>query len=194
VKRPLKPTSGLTREQILVKLDALTPAERAANRAANDAADQEVWSWWVANRTVDPGVLTATVELVDRSASFPVRFMRRLLSTVADQVLGLAVVLFVAVHGEVSHLWAEVSCMEERLRKLVARLDPRAIGSARRRKRGRPTEYDPGKDAQIVEAWRTGRFLNYQALADALGLTRSDVERAIKRDRGRGRRRNNSPE
>jgi hypothetical protein len=56
---------------------------------------------------------------------------------------------------------------------------------AQRSQRGRKPEYDPKKDRRIWDAWQSGAHKDYKALADALGLKRAEVAKAIDREEKR---------
>jgi hypothetical protein len=62
-----------------------------------------------------------------------------------------------------------------------------AGASARERpkRRGRPSNTDPARDRRIADAWRIGRHLTRQQLADAFGLKKQEVICALDRHRKR---------
>jgi hypothetical protein len=55
----------------------------------------------------------------------------------------------------------------------------------KQRKRGRPDEYDPGKDKRVADLWATKRYPTYAALANELNMTADAVKLAIDRHRKR---------
>jgi hypothetical protein len=60
-----------------------------------------------------------------------------------------------------------------------------SIPSRCRRRLGRPADTDPVADRRIAEAWRTRRHESHQALGDAIGITKREVQMALDRHRKR---------
>jgi len=54
-----------------------------------------------------------------------------------------------------------------------------------KRRRGRPVKTDPKADKRISDAWKSGRYKDYQQLADEAGLDVREVRRIIDRQRKR---------
>jgi hypothetical protein len=63
---------------------------------------------------------------------------------------------------------------------------------AKKRPGGRPSDTSAKEDRRIAEAWETGRYASYEALAQALGKTKREVSLAI--DRVRHRKRAGKPD
>jgi hypothetical protein len=73
------------------------------------------------------------------------------------------------------------------------------VGGKPKKKRGRPRDTDPTADERMVDAWKTGQYPTYAALAQVQRTTKHEVEAAIDRHRHRinsrkqaGNRRKNS--